>query len=131
LAGLAFLGSRVSAGGEDRSKALSEGQTVLANIAAVIAVVGKVCGSAAHRPGWIVFDEPTNGLDEASRDAVADYLGGITTQDLPGQIVVTTFDRPFADRLIAEARRNGRRIRHIELPDFVPGRPVQPIDRVA
>lgn len=131
LAGLAFLGSRVSAGGEDRSKALSEGQTVLANIAAVIAVVGKVCGAAAHRPGWIVFDEPTNGLDEASRDAVADYLGGITTQDLPGQIVVTTFDRPFADRLIAEARRNGRRIRHIELPDFVPGRPVQPIDRVA
>jgi len=131
LAGLAFRGSSVTAGGEDRSEALSEGQTVLANIAAVIAVVGKVCGSAAHRPGWIVFDEPTNGLDEASRDAVADYLGGITTQDLPGQIVVTTFDRPFADRLIAEARRTGRRIRHIELPDFVPGRPVQPIDRVA
>ena len=131
LAGLAFRGSRVTAGGEDRSAALSEGQTVLANIAAVIAVVGKVCGSAAHRPGWIVFDEPTNGLDEASRFAVADYLGGITTQDLPGQIVVTTFDRPFADRLIAEARRNGRRIRHVELPDFVPGRPVQPIDRVA
>ncbi len=131
LAGLAFRGSSVTAGGEDRSAALSEGQTVLANIAAVIAVVGKVCGSAAHRPGWIVFDEPTNGLDEASRDAVADYLGGITTQDLPGQIVVTTFDRPFADRLIAEARRNGRRIRHIELPAFVPGRSVQPIDRVA
>jgi ABC-type transport system involved in cytochrome c biogenesis ATPase subunit len=131
LAGLAFRGSSVTAGGEDRSAALSEGQTVLANIAAVIAVVGKVCGSAAHRPGWIVFDEPTNGLDEENRDAVADYLGGITTQDLPGQIVVTTFDRPFADRLINEARRNGRRIRHIELPAFVPGRPVQPIDRVA
>ena len=131
LAGLAFRGSSVTAGGEDRSETLSEGQRVLANIAAVIAVVGKVCGSAAHRPGWIVFDEPTNGLDEASRDAVADYLGGITMQDLPGQIVVTTFDRPFADRLIAEARRNGRRIRHIELPAFVPGRPVQPIDRVA
>lgn len=131
LAGLAFRGSSVTAGGVNRSGALSEGQTVLANIAAVIAVVGKVCGSAAHRPGWIVFDEPTNGLDEASRFAVADYLGGITTQDLPGQIIVTTFDRPFADRLIDEARRNGRRIRHIELPDFVPGRPVQPIDRVA
>lgn len=129
LARMKFRGSSLTVDGNDRSKALSEGQTVLVNIAAVIAVVGKVFGSAAHRPGWIVFDEPTNGLDEASRDAVADYLGAMTMEDLPGQLVIATFDGAFADRLMACARRSGRRIRQIELSAFVPGQPVRPTDR--
>jgi DNA repair exonuclease SbcCD ATPase subunit len=131
LAELGFRGSSVTGTGVDRSEGLSEGQTVLVNIAAAIAVAGKVAGTPVHRPGWIAFDEPTNGLDEASRDAVADYLGGITMQDLPAQIFVTTFDVPFVSRLIAAARRTGRRVRHVELPPFAPGQAVRPIERVA
>lgn len=131
LAALGFRGSSVETAGVNRSDLLSEGQTVLVNIAAAIAVAGKVAGAHDHRPGWIAFDEPTNGLDEASRDAVADYLGGMTTKDLPLQVFVTTFDVPFATRLIAAAQRSGRRVRHVELPPFKPGQAVRPIERVA
>lgn len=128
---LSFRGSSLTDSGQDRSAQLSEGQTVLVNIAAAIAVAGRVAGTAAHRPGWITFDEPTNGLDESSRDAVADYLGSITTKDLPSQIFVTTFDVPFAKRLVAAGRSSGRRVRHFELPPFVQGQPVRLTERIS
>jgi len=131
MTGLSFRGSSVTDSGHGRPAQLSEGQTVLVNIAAAIAVAGKVAGTAAHRPGWITFDEPTNGLDESSRDAVADYLGSITTADLPSQIFVTTFDVPFATRLVAAGRSSGRRVRHFELPPFVRGQPVRITERIA
>ncbi len=124
-----FRGDRLASGNVDCSERLSEGQRVLVNIAAVVAVVGKVAGVPAHLPGWIAFDEPTNGLDEASRDAVADYLGSVTVADLPSQMFITSFERSFAERLASEAARNGRRVRLVELPPFVPGRPGRPIER--
>ena len=129
LAKLEFRGDHVEADGTDRSDELSEGQRVLVNIAAVIAVVGKVAGTPTHLPGWIAFDEPTNGLDDESREAVAAYLGSITVADLPSQVFVTSFERRFAERLAEEAARNGRRVRLVELPPFVAGQPVRPVEK--
>ncbi len=126
LVGLGYFGDSVQANGQDRSKALSEGQRVIVNIAAALAVVGKVAGSGAHKPGWIAFDEPSNGLDEASRAAVADHLGGLSTQEVPSQIFVATFDQAFADRLIAAGKAAGRRVKHVALPDHQPGRAFNP-----
>ena len=91
-----------------------------------MAVVGKVAGTPSHRPGWIVFDEPTNGLDDEGREQVADYLGGLTTDEVPSQIVVTTFNKDFAERLMTAATQAGRRVQHVDLPDFQLGRPFSP-----
>lgn len=129
LAKLEFRGDRLETEGADRSDELSEGQRVLVNLAAVIAVVGKVAGTPAHLPGWIAFDEPTNGLDDQSREAVADYLGSITVEDLPSQVFVTSFERSFAERLAEVAARNGRRVRLVELPHFVAGQSVRPVEK--
>ena len=123
---LKFCGKEVQLNGVAASNTLSEGQTVLVNIAATIAVVGKVAGTAEHRPGWIVFDEPTNGLDEEGRNQVAEYLGGLSITDVPSQIVVATFDTKFAEKLITKATATGRRGKHVELQDFKPGSTVQP-----
>ncbi len=126
LAQLTFRGDRLEAGGIDCSDELSEGQRVLVNIAAVIAVVGKVAGMPAHLPGWIAFDEPTNGLDNESRGAVAEYLGSITLNDLSSQIFIASFENEFSKHLIDHAKRSGRRILEVELPPFVPGQQVLP-----
>lgn len=123
---LKFCGKDVQLNGVDASDTLSEGQRVLVNIAATIAVVGKVAGTAEHRPGWIVFDEPTNGLDEEGRNQVAEYLGGLSITDVPSQIVVATFDTEFAQKLITKAKATGRRGKLVELQEFKPGSTVQP-----
>ena len=127
LNALQFRGDSVQLGQQNAEVTLSEGQNVLVNIAAVMAVVGKVAGTPDHRPGWIVFDEPTNGLDAESCAQVAQYLGGLTTADVPSQIVVATFDPVFAEQLmncsVAQAQR---RVKHVSLPGFQPGRAVTP-----
>ncbi|MBM3902554.1 MAG: hypothetical protein FJ379_10785 [Verrucomicrobia bacterium] len=119
---MAFRGKRLDVGGQDTPEDLSEGQRVLVNIAAAMAVVGKVAGTPDHKPGWIAFDEPTNGLDDDGRGGVADYLGGMSLADVPSQIIVATFDRLFADGLIQKALTSGRAVGRVELPQFEPGR---------
>jgi energy-coupling factor transporter ATP-binding protein EcfA2 len=130
LNALQFRGDKVELGQQNAGDTLSEGQNVLVNIAAAVAVVGKVAGTPDHRPGWIVFDEPTNGLDAESCAQVAQYLGGLTTVDVPSQIVVATFDPVFAEQLmncsVAQAQR---RVKHVSLPEFQPGRAVTPVIR--
>jgi hypothetical protein len=130
LNALQFRGDKVELGQQNAGDTLSEGQNVLVNIAAAMAVVGKVAGTPDHRPGWIVFDEPTNGLDAESCAQVAQYLGGLTTADVPSQIVVATFDPVFAEQLmncsVAQAQR---RVKHVSLPEFQPGRAVTPVIR--
>ena len=127
---LQFLGDKVELGQQNASNTLSEGQNVLVNIAAAIAVVGKVAGTPDHRPGWIVFDEPTNGLDAEGRAQVAKFLGSLTLADVPSQIVVSTFDTEFAEKLMDCALLQGnRRIKHISLPEFQPGSVVRPAIR--
>lgn len=112
---------------EDCSDRLSEGQRVLVNIAATVAVAGKVFEDPEGRAGWLVFDEPTNGLDHASRQAVAEYLGSITKADLPRQIFVTTFDKCFAEALEKSCQSTGDRYMiRINLDQFVPGQQVRP-----
>lgn len=129
LQGLKFCGHAVEVQGQDRGNSLSEGQRVLVNIAAAMAVVGKVAGTPEHKPGWIVFDEPTNGLDEASRSQVAEYLGGLRKDQVSSQIIVATFDREFAAQLITAAGRAGRAVKHVELPPLQPGRDCVPVVR--
>jgi hypothetical protein len=63
-----------------------------------MAVVGMVAGTPDHRSGWIVFDEPTNGLDSKGCAQVAQYLGALTITDVPCQVVVATFDTVFAEQ---------------------------------
>ena len=130
LNALQFRGDKVELGQQNAGDTLSEGQNVLVNIAAAMAVVGKVAGTPDHRPGWIVFDEPTNGLDAESCAQVAQYLGGLTIADVPSQIVVATFDPVFAEQLmncsVAQAQR---RVKHVSLPEFQPGRAVTPVIR--
>jgi ABC-type cobalamin/Fe3+-siderophores transport system ATPase subunit len=104
--------------GNDSVTDLSEGQTVLVNLAAALTVASVVIGKPEHRPGWIVLDEPTNGLDGKASTYVADYLGSLGTQDLPGQIFVATFDDAFAGRLKSKAIESGRRVRVITLDRF-------------
>lgn len=114
-------------GNEDCSDRLSEGQRVLVNIAATVAVAGKVFEDPEGRAGWLVFDEPTNGLDVASREAVAEYLGSITNADLPRQIFVTTFDERFAEALEKSCQSTGdRHMIRINLERFVPEQQVRP-----
>ena len=130
LNALQFRGDKVELGQQNAGDTLSEGQNVLVNVAAAMAVVGKVAGTPDHRPGWIVFDEPTNGLDAESCAQVAQYLGGLTIADVPSQIVVATFDPVFAEQLmncsVAQAQR---RVKHVSLPEFQPGRAVTPVIR--
>ena len=127
---LQFRGGTIELGQQNASDTLSEGQNVLVNIAAAIAVVGMVAGTPDHRPGWIVFDEPTNGLDPEGCAQVAQYLGALTVADVPCQIVVATFDTVFAEKLMSCAVLQGeRRVKHISLPDFQPGHAVAPTIR--
>jgi ABC-type lipoprotein export system ATPase subunit len=121
LQSLRYQGSTVVREGTPVQDNLSEGQTALVNIAAAVAVAGKVADSPDHKPGWIAFDEPTNGLDEDARRQVAEFLGGMTVQDLPCQVFVATFDEDFAQRLRNAARAAGRRVGHVPLPPLQAG----------
>ena len=127
---LKFCGKEVQLNGVAASNTLSEGQRVLVNIAASIAVVGKVAGTANHLPGWIVFDEPTNGLDEEGLNQIAEYLGSLKITDVPSQIVVATFENEFAEKLMTKALTTGRRVKHVELPNFQRGTTVKPQVRI-
>lgn len=127
---LQFRGGTVELGQQNAGDTLSEGQNVLVNIAAAIAVVGMVAGTPDHRPGWIVFDEPTNGLDSKGRTQVAQYLGTLTIADVSCQVVVATFDTVFAEQLMSCAVSQGnRRVKHVSLPEFQPGNAVTPVVR--
>ena len=88
------------------SSQLSEGYRVLVNLAALIAVSGYVSDEQEHRAGWLVIDEPTNGLDKSNREIVAEYLGSLTQEDMPRQIFITTFDEDFAKSLIKHAKKS-------------------------
>jgi len=50
----------------------------------------------------------------------------LTTDEVPSQIVVTTFNKDFAERLMTAATQAGRRVQHVDLPDFQLGRPFSP-----
>lgn len=116
----------VTSGDTDCSRDLSEGQRVLVNIASAVAVAGKVFEGTDGHPGWLAFDEPTNGLDPNSRAAVAEYLGSVSLCDLPRQIFVTTFETAFAEKLLEHAQRIGQRsVLMVTLETFVPGQPVR------
>ena len=128
---LQFRGGTVELRQQNAGDTLSEGQNVLVNIAAAIAVVGKVAGTPDHCPGWIVFDEPTNGLDPEGCAQVAQYLGALTIDDVACQVVVATFDTVFAEQLMSCAVLQGkRRVKHVSLPEFQPGHAVMPTIRV-
>lgn len=127
---LQFRGGTVELGQQNAGDTLSEGQNVLVNIAAAMAVVGMVAGTPDHRPGWIVFDEPTNGLDSKGCTQVAQYLGALTITDVPCQVVVATFDTVFAEQLMSCAVLQGkRRVKHVALPEFQPDSAVMPTIR--
>lgn len=127
---LQFRGGTVELEQQNAGDTLSEGQNVLVNIAAAIAVVGMVAGTPDHRPGWIVFDEPTNGLDSKGCSQVAQYLGAMAIADIPCQIVVATFDTEFAEQLMSCAVSQGnRRVKHVSLPEFQAGNAVTPVIR--
>jgi len=106
--------------------ALSEGCRVIVNLAAFIAVSGHVCDGQQHQAGWLVLDEPTNALDAKNRSEVAKYLGGLSTELMPRQMFITTFDEEFRDELVAAAKASGRRVLLIELPEWTGRRPVVP-----
>lgn len=128
LKDLQFRGGTVELEQQNAGDTLSEGQNVLVNIAAAIAVVGMVSGTSDHRPGWIVFDEPTNGLDSKGCSQVAQYLGALDTADIPCQLVVATFDTVFAEQLMSCAVSQGnRRVKHVTLPEFQPSKAVTPV----
>lgn len=96
-------------------KNLSEGYRVLVNLAAFVAVVGHCVAGQAHQAGWVLIDEPTNGLDSALRTLVASALGGLSRDQMPRQMFVTTFDTAFADELLTNACATDRRTLKIEL----------------
>jgi hypothetical protein len=107
----------------DASK-LSEGLTVILNIAAFFAIAGYVSAHQAHRAGWLLLDEPTNGLDSHNRRRLAEYIGSMSMRLVPKQIFVTTFERDFAERLQEAAiSKSDRRVLRIRLQDWH-GRPM-------
>jgi len=126
----------VKSGGEDidtegdvrrkRLPQLSEGYRVIVNLAAFIAVSGHVCDGQQHQAGWIVLDEPTNALDAKNRSEVAKYLGGLSTELMPRQMFITTFEQDFVTELLEAAKQSGRRTLVIELPEWTGAVPVTP-----
>jgi hypothetical protein len=111
-------GGDVLVGGSRKASPLSEGFTVLVNLAAFVAVAGYVAEGQEHEPGWVIIDEPTNGLDPQHAGLVADYLGGLDTTAMPRQIFVTTYDDDFRRRLIAAGCGSGRRTLELRLPPW-------------
>jgi DNA repair exonuclease SbcCD ATPase subunit len=97
---------------------ISEGQRVLINCAARLTCASVVVGHENHKPSWIVFDEPTNGLDPEATVMLADYLGSFSTGEVGAQIIVSTFDQAFAKRLRISSLASNRSVRHIVLERF-------------
>ena len=110
-----FVGNGINKNAEQVHDKLSEGFLVITNLAAFMAVTGYVCDGAEHQAGWIVLDEPTNGLDPTNRCAVARYLGGLTANEMPRQMFVTTFEDGFRTELINAAVASRRRVLEISL----------------
>ncbi len=117
--------------GNGRVAMLSEGCRVIVNLAAFIAVAGHVCDGQQHQAGWIVLDEPTNALDAKNRREVAKYLGGLTTELMPRQMFVTTFEDDFVKELVTVAKASGRRTLVVQLPAWTGSVPVTPTLRIA
>ena len=116
LKGAALTGSAIQQSQSDVHTKLSEGYQVIANLAAFIAVTGYVSDASEHKAGWIVLDEPTNGLDPENRVIVAQYLGGLTPSDMPRQMFVTTFEDKFRRELINAAIDCRRTVLEVSLP---------------
>ena len=110
-----FEGDGINNNAEQVQGKLSEGFRVIINLAAFMAVTGYVRDEAEHQAGWIVLDEPTNGLDPTNRCAVATYLGGLDSNDMPRQMFVTTYDDEFRSKLINAALASRRRVLEISL----------------
>jgi energy-coupling factor transporter ATP-binding protein EcfA2 len=114
-----------NANGRGTTSQLSEGYQVLVNLAAFIAIAGHVRAGQEHKAGWILLDEPTNGLDPDNRRLVARFLGSIDREAMPRQMFITTFEREFADLLIEETRQlRSRRCLLIELAPWA-GPPIR------
>jgi ABC-type molybdenum transport system ATPase subunit/photorepair protein PhrA len=111
-------GGDVSFGMSDMSNALSEGQRVLVNLAARMTVASVVIGHNDHKPGWIVFDEPTNGLDPEAVSILAEYIGWFSPQEFGGQIIVSTFDEDFASQVVKHSTASARNVKQINLQRF-------------
>jgi hypothetical protein len=97
---------------------LSEGYRVIVNLAAFISMGGYVVPGQSHQAGWVVLDEPTNGLDEGHRCTVANYLGGLREDLMPRQMFVLTFEKQFAETLKKAAVDSGRAVCEVNLPDW-------------
>lgn len=110
----------VSSGTSDLSNSVSEGQRVLINLAARMTIASVVIGHDEHKPGWIVFDEPTNGLDQEAVTILAEYIGGFTPEEFGGQIIVSTFDNEFASLVVKHSTASARNVKRINLQRFNP-----------
>lgn len=113
-------GGDVSSGTYDLSNSVSEGQRVLINLAARMTIASVVIGHDEHKPGWIVFDEPTNGLDQDAVTILAEYIGGFTPEEFGGQIIVSTFDNEFASLVVKHSTASARNVKQINLRRFNP-----------
>jgi ABC-type molybdenum transport system ATPase subunit/photorepair protein PhrA len=113
-------GGDVSSGTYDLSNSVSEGQRVLINLAARMTIASVVIGHDDHKPGWIVFDEPTNGLDQEAVTILAEYIGGFTPEEFGGQIIVSTFDNEFASLVVRHSTASTRNVKQINLRRFTP-----------
>ncbi len=100
------------------SPQLSEGYRVLVNLAAFIAVAGYTCDGQSHAAGWVVLDEPTNGLDPEHQIQVARYLGELGTALMPRQMFVMSFEDEFGRELMKSASDSGCRCAEIRLSDW-------------
>ena len=108
----------VTNGTSELSDSLSEGQRVLVNCAARLTVASVVIGNDNHKPGWIVFDEPTNGLDSDAISILAEYLSSFSPQEFGGQIIVSTFDTNFASKLVQQSVASARQVKQLNLRRF-------------
>jgi ATPase subunit of ABC transporter with duplicated ATPase domains len=93
---------------------------VLINCAARLTVASVVIGHEDHKPGWIVFDEPTNGLDPEAVSILAEYLGSFSPLEFSGQIIVSTFDKDFASMMVKQSTELTRNVKQINLRRFNP-----------
>jgi ABC-type molybdenum transport system ATPase subunit/photorepair protein PhrA len=115
-----FEAGSVTNGTSDLSNCVSEGQRVLINCAARLTVASVVIGHEDHKPGWIVFDEPTNGLDPEAVSILAEYLGSFSPLEFSGQIIVSTFDKDFASMMVKQSTELTRNVKQINLRRFNP-----------
>ena len=83
-------------------------------------IASVVIGHDEHKPGWIVFDEPTNGLDQEAVTILAEYIGGFTPEEFGGQIIVSTFDNEFASLVVKHSTASARNVKQINLRRFNP-----------